>query len=77
MKFFLLIGGICGFLLSFGASLLAGNEIMIALRDGAIGCMAGALMMRGFSSVFLMAIKEIADQRAKERLQKNQTASMN
>jgi hypothetical protein len=72
MKFFLLIGGVCGFLLSFCAGLLAGNEIMIALRDGAVGCMAGALLMRGFSAVFLMAIKELASERAKERLQKNE-----
>jgi hypothetical protein len=77
MKFFLLIGGICGFLLSFGAGLFGGNEVMIALRDGAVGSMVGALMMRGFSSVFLAAIRELAAQRAKERLQKNPNASMN
>jgi hypothetical protein len=75
MKFFLLIGGVSGFLLSFCAGLLAGNDIIIALRDGAIGCMAGALLMRGFSAVFLNAVKELAAERAKERLHKNEAST--
>ncbi|MDD5350903.1 MAG: hypothetical protein PHQ12_11895 [Chthoniobacteraceae bacterium] len=75
MKFFLLIGGTCGFLLAFGAGLLAGNEIMIVLRDGAIGCMAGALLMRGFSAVYLMSIKELAAERAKARVHKHEAST--
>lgn len=77
MKFFLLIGGACGFLLSFGAGFFAGNEIMIALRDGAIGCVAGALMMRGFFSIYVTAVQDLAAERARERLQKQKQASMN
>jgi len=75
MKFFLLIGGVCGFLLAFGGGLAAGNEIMIALRDGAIGCMVGALLMKGFSAVFVMSVNGLAASRAKERLQRSEASS--
>lgn len=75
MKFFLLLGGGCGFLLAFSAGLIAGNEITVALRDGAIGCIAGGLMMRGFSAVFVMSVKELAAARTKERLQRNEASS--
>jgi len=75
MKFFLLIGGAGGFLLSFVAGLFAGNETITALRDGAFGCMAGALLMKGFSAVFVMSIKDLATQRAKARLQRNQAST--
>jgi hypothetical protein len=77
MKFFLLIGGACGFLLSFGAGLLVGNDLLIALRNGAIGGMAGALLMRGFFEVYFAAVKELAAERAKERLKKHKQANMN
>ncbi len=77
MKFFLLIGGGCGFLLSFGAGLIAGNDLMIALRDGAIGCVAAALLMRGFFSIYMGAVKDLAAGRARERMRKNEEVSVN
>lgn len=75
MKFFLLIGGGCGFLLGFSSGLFAGNEIMIAVRDGAVGCTVGALLMKGFSAVFIMSLNALATERAKDRLQRNEARS--
>jgi len=48
---------------------------MIALRDGAIGCMVGALLMKGFSAVFVMSVNGLAASRAKERLQRSEASS--
>lgn len=65
MKFFLLLGGTAGFLLAFSSGLLAGNEVSIALRDGAIGCLAGALLMKGFHTVFIMCLHDMVAQKAR------------
>jgi hypothetical protein len=66
MKYFLLIGGGCGFLLAFGSGLFAGNEITTVLRDGTVGCMVGALLMRGFSGAFTSSLSALAAQRCEE-----------
>lgn len=71
MKFFLLLGGTAGFLLAFSSGLMAGNEISIALRDGAIGCLAGALLMKGFHSIFMMCLHDLAAQQARVRAAAN------
>jgi len=57
MKFFLLIGGLTGFVLSFAASLHAGNAPAFALRDAAIGCFGGALIFRGLHFVVMTTIR--------------------
>lgn len=67
MKFFLLFGALCGFALAFAAALLAGNETLIAFRNGAFGAMAGALMLRVFASVLTSSLRELAMQKAKEK----------
>ena len=72
MKFFLLVGGTCGFLLSFAAGLFAGNDTAVVLRDSALGCLAGAFLMKGFSAVFLMSVKGLAAERVRERLQREE-----
>ncbi|MCE9612530.1 MAG: hypothetical protein K8R23_20205 [Chthoniobacter sp.] len=64
MKFFLLIGGFCGFALTFAASLHAENEVSFALRDGAMGCLGGALILRGFHFVVLQTIRDHISQLA-------------
>jgi hypothetical protein len=46
MKFFLLTGGFCGFVLSYLASWNAGNSAAQALCDGTIGCLVGATLFR-------------------------------
>lgn len=67
MKYFQLIGGFCGFVLAFCSSLSAGNEIAIALRDGAVGCVCGAVLLRGFHSVLSWSVQDFAMERARRR----------
>lgn len=57
MKFFLLIGGLSGFVLSFAASLHAGNAPAFALRDAAMGCLGGAVIFRVLHFVVLGSIR--------------------
>jgi hypothetical protein len=57
MKFFLLLGGFVGFVLAFAASWNAGNSAAQALRDGAIGCLAGAVLLRGLHAVFHITVR--------------------
>jgi len=45
MKYYLVIGGFLGCFLAFSSSLMAGNEIGFSLRNGAIGCLIGAILM--------------------------------
>jgi hypothetical protein len=58
MKFFLLIGGLCGLILTLAASLHAGNALSYALRDASIGCCVGALIFRGLHFVVLGSIRD-------------------
>lgn len=62
MRFFLLLGGSIGFLGAFFSALLAGSEIGFALRDGAIGCLAGAFLLRGFHFVVIRCIKSLVSE---------------
>lgn len=57
MKFFVLLGGSSGFVLSFVSSLHAGNAPAYALRDGAVGCLVGALFLRGLHFVIFASIR--------------------
>ncbi len=57
MKFFLLIGGLSGFVLTLVAGLHAGNPPAFALRDAAIGCFGGAAIFRGLHFVVLGTIR--------------------
>ena len=65
MKYFQLVGGFCGFVLAFFSSISAGNEIAIALRDGAVGCLCGALLFRGFHAVLAWSVRDFATERAR------------
>ena len=67
MKYFQLIGGFCGFVLAFASSLSTGNEVVIALRDGAVGCLCGALLLRGFHSVLAWSVQDFAMERNRRR----------
>jgi len=60
MKYFQLIGGFSGFVLAMGSSLCAGNEIAIALRDGAVGCVCGAILLRLFHLVLAWSVQNFA-----------------
>lgn len=57
MKTFLLLGGCTGFTLTFAGSLHAGNAPAFALRDGSIGCLVGALLLRGLHAVYSASIR--------------------
>jgi hypothetical protein len=73
MKYFQLIGGFAGFVLAFASSLSTGNEIAIALRDGAVGCVVGALLMRGFFAALVWSVRDVATERARIRAESNRT----
>jgi hypothetical protein len=62
MKFFLSLGGSIGFLGVFFSALHAGNEVGFALRDGAIGCLLGAFLMRGFHRVMIFCVKSLVEE---------------
>lgn len=68
MKFFLLLGGFVGFVLSYTASWNAGNAAALVLRDGVIGCLAGALLFRGLHVMLMLTLRSHVTQRlARER----------
>ena len=58
MKFVFLAGGLAGFLLAAGTGVLAGRGPDRILLDGAIGCLAGALLFRWFWTVLVRGIRE-------------------
>ena len=58
MKTIFLAGGCAGFVLTTITGLLAGRAPDLVLRDGAIGCLAGALLFRWFWSVLVRALTE-------------------
>ena len=58
MKFVFLAGGFAGFLTAAGASYWAGHEADRVLLDGAVGCLAGALLFRWFWTVLVRGIRE-------------------
>ena len=63
MKFVFLAGGFSGFLATAGASLWAGHEPDRVLFDGAVGCLAGAMLFRWFWTVLVRGIREVILQR--------------
>jgi hypothetical protein len=67
MKFYLLLGGTCGFLVAFASGLVSGSSLSLMMRDGAIGCLAGALLMKGFYKIQMMCIRKLVLARHKER----------
>ena len=59
MKYFLLIGGFCGFLVVFASGIAAGNDISYVLRNATIGCLCGALLLRGFRLLLTHQIRQV------------------
>ncbi len=58
MKALFLAGGFAGFVLCSLAGFLAGRAPDLILRDAAIGCLAGALLVRWFWGVLLRGFQE-------------------
>jgi hypothetical protein len=66
MKFIFLAGGLLGFLAATTAGLSAGSSPNRVLLDGAVGCLASALVFRWFWSVLQHGFRDayMARQRA-------------
>jgi hypothetical protein len=66
MKFVFLLGGAAGFVTAIATDLLLGRGPDRVLFDGAVGCLAGALLLRWFWRVLLAGIRDtyVARQRA-------------
>ena len=64
MRFFITIGGATGFALALASSLHAGHAPAYALRDGAVGCIVGALLFRIVHRAFLTSLLTYLDARA-------------
>ena len=60
MKFFLLLGGSIGFAATFLSALHAGAQVGFALVTGALGCLGGAALFRGFHFVMMSCLKNLA-----------------
>ena len=58
MKFVFLAGGFAGFLTAAGASFWAGHQADRIFLDGAVGCLAGALLFRWFWTILVRGIRE-------------------
>ena len=58
MKFIFLTGGCAGFVTAAAGSFWAGHESDRVLLDGAVGCLAGALLFRWFWTVLVRGIRE-------------------
>jgi len=58
MKFIFLAGGLAGFLLAATSGFFADHAADRILLDGAIGCLAGALLFRWFWTVLVRGIRE-------------------
>jgi len=68
MKYFLLIGGFCGFLIVFASGVAAGNDLSYALRNATIGCLCGALLMRGLRLLLSHQLRQATTQQSEAQL---------
>ena len=66
MKYFLLIGGFFGFFIVFASGIMAGNDLSIVLRNATIGCVCGAMLMRGFRLLLSHQLRQVASQQTTE-----------
>ncbi len=58
MKFVFLTGGFAGFVIAGAGSLWAGHEPDRIFFDGAVGCLAGAVLFRWFWGVLLRGVRD-------------------
>ena len=58
MRFIFLLGGTLGFLLAAATSWQADHAADRILLDGALGCLAGALLFRWLWTVLLRGLRE-------------------
>jgi hypothetical protein len=67
MKYFLLLGGFCGFTMAFIGGLAVGHDLSVVLRDATIGCLGGATLMRGFRIVMNFQLRQLMARREREQ----------
>ena len=67
MKYFLLVGGFCGFTAAFIAGLAVGRDLSMVLRDATIGCLGGAMLLRGFRAVMTSQLRQLVARQTKEQ----------
>ena len=58
MRFIFLAGGFSGFIAAGTGSFYAGHTADRVFFDGAVGCLAGALLFRWFWTVLVRGIRE-------------------
>ena len=58
MKFVFLAGGFVGFVTTAAASYWASHQLDRILLDGAVGCLASAMLVRWFWTVLVRGIRE-------------------
>ena len=58
MRFVFLFGGVLGFAVGSGTSWYSDRTPDRILLDGAVGCLAGALLFRWFWTVLLRGLRE-------------------
>jgi divalent metal cation (Fe/Co/Zn/Cd) transporter len=66
MKFAFLAGGFLGFALVALAGFTAGRSADLVLRDAALACLVGALVLRWFWSVVIRAFADAMEQRRRD-----------
>lgn len=68
MKFVFLAGGTAGLVVAAGTDYFSGRGPTRMLFDGAVGCLAGALLFRWFWTVVLRGIREVVLARQREAI---------
>ena len=66
MKFFMLLGGFVGFLLTMMAGIFAGAELWVVVLNASFGCIGGALLFRMFRKVVASSVREAVAQKARQ-----------
>ncbi len=66
-KFCLILGGFVGFSGAFIFGIMAGSDVNSAILEASFGCLAGALLMKGFVHVFYNSIRSAAIEKSKEK----------
>ncbi len=68
MKYFLLVGGFCGFLIVFASGIAAGNDLSTVLCNATIGCLCGAFLMRGFRHLLTHQLRQVTAQQSEAQI---------
>ena len=58
MKFIFIAGGLAGFLAAGTGSFFAGHSFDRVFFDGAVGCLAGAVLFRWFWTIVLAGLRD-------------------